>query len=65
MSNNVVFLKYRTDAPTDTQEILACKTCRNKTYLALYDGEGFPRLQCAACGSHTGRFGWVDGEEVK
>ena len=61
----VVFLKYRNDNPTDTQEILACKRCRNKTWTAVYDGaSSYPRLTCAACGIDGGRFGWApEGDE--
>ena len=60
--NNVVFLKYRNDAPTEVKEIIACKVCRNKTFLALLDKGPYPRLQCAACGSHIGAFGWAPEE---
>ena len=59
---NVVFLAFRNpDLKTDVEEILSCSNCNNKTYRAVYreGGESFPQLQCAACGSVAGKFGWV------
>lgn len=62
MSDNVVHLKFSTDkAEPDTLGMLSCSHCRNKTFRMLYDlvPEGFPMLQCAACGAHIGRIGWA------
>ena len=62
-NSNIVFLKFRNDSPTETREIIACKECRNKTFLALYDTGDYPRLQCAACGNLIGSFGWAPDED--
>lgn len=58
---NVVFLAHRNDTPTDMEEILSCKVCKNKAWLAIYRNgiESFPALQCAACGNNAGEFGGV------
>jgi len=61
--NKVVFLAFRTpETKTDVEEILACNNCKNKTYVAVYreGADSFPQLQCAACGSIAGKFGWVE-----
>lgn len=64
----VIFLAFRNpELPSDTVENLTCGTCRNKTWLAVYEekGNGFPRLKCACCGMDGGHFGWVNEEEIK
>lgn len=41
-------------------EYLACRTCRNKTFLAVYDpSSGYPTLKCACCSQNCGRAGWA------
>jgi hypothetical protein len=61
----VIFLAYRNDQPTDTEEVLACKGCGNKTWKAIYpSGQEFPELQCACCGNRIGKFGWVEGDDA-
>jgi len=63
-SENVVFLAFRNpDAPTEVPaaEVLYCKTCRNKTWIAMYyAGSKFPMLRCACCSAPAGSFGWID-----
>lgn len=63
----VVFLAHRNDSGADTTslEVLACKTCKNKTWMAVYEasGNGFPRMRCACCGQDAGHFGWVNDEQ--
>lgn len=62
MSENVVFLAYRTDkAKTDGKEVLACARCKNKAWTVVYDDETnqYPRLLCTACATDGGKFGWV------
>lgn len=57
----VIELKFRNPHTVDDDtHILACKYCRNKTYIFIYDGkDGFPLMKCAACDQHMGRMGWV------
>jgi hypothetical protein len=63
--NKVVFLAFRNDTPTDTQEVLSCSTCKNKTWLARYfPNANFPTMVCAACGQHHGKFGWINDDET-
>lgn len=55
----LVFTKKETTDP-DTQSMIACKHCRNKTFKVLQDmTDQFPFLQCAACDAHIGHMGWV------
>lgn len=65
MSDNVVFLKFRTAAiEADTMAFLSCVVCRNKTYTVTDDKPGgFPLMRCAACGSHIGRTGWAHDDD--
>lgn len=63
MSDKVVYLAF--DNPNlkiEGRDLLACKNCRNKTYVARTDMGEFPELECAACGAQIGAFGWVEGE---
>ncbi len=62
MTDKVVFLAYRNDElKTQTRDFMSCKHCSNKTFVLIYPAqEGFPLLQCAACGNHLGRMGWVN-----
>lgn len=61
----VVELKFRSPHVEDGQRaFLACKECRNKTYLMVDDRPGyFPLMQCAACGMHMGRMGWAHDDD--
>lgn len=60
MSNNVIELKFRSPhVDHDGRDFLACKHCRNKTFLMILDRvDDFPVMQCAACGQHIGKMGW-------
>lgn len=60
MSDNVIFLDFRSpNVEEDERSLLACKTCRNKTYKLVYDApKAFPVLQCCACETDLGRMGW-------
>ena len=63
--SNVIFLAHRNDSPTEVEEMLCCKACKNRTFTAIYRNgiESFPALQCAACGNIAGEFGWVGDEK--
>lgn len=65
MSDNVVFLKFRSPHVEDGERALStCTNCRNKTFLLVHDRpEGFPLMQCAACGAHIGRMGWAHDDD--
>jgi len=44
----------------DERALMACKNCRNKTFLLIHDKPGdFPLMQCCACDAHIGRMGWA------
>jgi len=64
MTERVVYLAYRNpNAEPEARDMTACSHCRNKTFLIVHDKpEGFPMIQCAACGAHIGRMGWANGE---
>jgi hypothetical protein len=62
MNEKVVFLAFANPRKLelDARDFLACKACRNKTYLMIFQGEqSFPLLQCAACGNHAGYWGFA------
>jgi hypothetical protein len=61
MNEKVVFLAFSNErVEPEGRDFLACKYCRNKTFTAIFEGaETFPLMQCAACGSHMGHFGWA------
>lgn len=67
MTGNVVHLKFRSPhVKDDMMSFIACKHCKNKTYvLRCDDPDNFPLMQCAACGSHIGRMGWAHDDEPK
>jgi hypothetical protein len=49
---------------SDGLTFLACKSCRNKTYVLMYDASSaFPLMKCAACGQAMGRMGWYHDDE--
>lgn len=58
--NKVIFLAFKSPhVESDTMAFIACKCCRNKTFVLMEDRVGdFPLMKCAACGSHIGRMGW-------
>lgn len=63
MNDKVIYLAYQNERLVpDGRELLACAHCRNKTFVVVYDGAGFPLLQCPACGCHLGRVGWAPTE---
>jgi ribosomal protein S27E len=64
--SKVVFLAHRNEnMDTEYTEYLACKNCRNKTYVVVYGkASEFPSMRCACCGSEAGYFGWVDEENI-
>jgi len=67
MSNeNVVFLAFSNPSlELGHRDLLACVTCRNKTFTVVFNGhDEFPMMQCPACGSHVGRIGWAPKDEV-
>lgn len=66
MNEKVVYLAYSNPEKLerDVRDLLACKLCRNKTYIMVWqggkDGEtSFPMLQCAACGNGAGYWGFA------
>ncbi len=65
--SDVIFLAHRNPALTTERsapEMLACRTCRNKTYLVRYfEGAPFPTLTCACCGCDAGKIGWAHPEQ--
>jgi len=59
--DKVVYLAFSNqEALTDDMEMMACATCRNKTFTVKYDAEDFPAMHCAACGRSMGRIGWAE-----
>ena len=61
MNEKVVFLAFKNDQmEPDMRDLIACKVCRNKTFIVIYKLESFPLLQCAACQTQIGHFGWTD-----
>jgi hypothetical protein len=63
-SENVIRLDFRSKGVVeDERAMLACKTCRNKTFKLTYENpKNFPLLQCAACDEEIGRMGWWHDE---
>lgn len=60
--DTVVFLAYTNPAmPQEkSMEALACKTCRNKTWVVIYtEGTNYPRLHCPICNCDGGMIGWA------
>lgn len=58
----VVFLAFSNPKEPVENQVLACATCRNKTFTVNYGAPHFPALRCAACGEHMGRIGWANEE---
>lgn len=65
MSDNVIRLEFKSPhCEDDERAFLACKNCRNKTYLLVCDKPNdFPLMQCAACQQHMGRMGWAHDDD--
>ena len=62
---NVIFLKFRNDTPTEIEETLTCGACQNKTWKAVYaNSSNFATLRCCFCGQQAGHFGWVNSEDL-
>lgn len=62
MSKLIRLTSHNDAVETTSQEVLSCGTCKNKTWIAVYEatGEGFARMKCAVCGESAGHFGWID-----
>lgn len=61
IGDNVVFMKFRPEkADFEGLTFCTCAHCKNKTFIVTYDGDEFPMMKCAACGSHLGRIGWAE-----
>lgn len=65
MKNNVVYLKFAGDTPIEElgdRPVIACKECRNKTFILEYrhGGEDFPTMVCSVCNSVISKMGWCD-----
>lgn len=65
MTENVIHLAFKSPHVVDDQRaMIACKECRNKTFLLVEDRVGdFPLMQCAACNQHIGRMGWAHDDD--
>jgi hypothetical protein len=65
MTDNVIHLEFKSPHVADDERgWLACRNCRNKTYLLVSDKrDTFPLLQCCACGEHIGRMGWAHDDD--
>lgn len=66
MSEKVVFLAYSNPSKLekDMRDCLACKKCRNKTFLLVWQGDtAFPLLECAACHNYAGYWGFAGDEQ--
>lgn len=65
MTEKVIFLAFDNPkaSPSD-HDMLACASCRNKTYRCRTDLGEWPELYCAACGSRIGAFGWAEQEQL-
>ena len=65
MADNLIFLAHRREeSKTEVTEHMACKHCRNKTWIVTWTGESeLARMQCAVCGIYAGHIGWVDDKE--
>jgi hypothetical protein len=60
MTDNVVYLAFdNPNVQPDGVHLGSCAACRNKTYKIVHDQHEYPLLQCAACGTHISRIGWV------
>jgi DNA-directed RNA polymerase subunit RPC12/RpoP len=65
VTDNVIHLAFRSPhVEDDERALLACKNCRNKTFLMVRDKvDWFPLMQCSACGQHLGRMGWAHDDD--
>lgn len=65
MTDNVVHLAFRNPhVEDDMMAFMACKHCRNKTFMFQVDIVGdFPLMKCAACQQHMGRMGWAHDDD--
>jgi hypothetical protein len=64
--SSVIHLEFKSPhVEDDFAALLACKTCRNKTFNFTVDQPdgGFPLMRCAACGQHIGRMGWAHDDD--
>lgn len=60
--SNVIELKFKNNSlEAESVSTLACKVCKNKTYIVRQACEqNFPYMVCACCGSEIGTFGWCE-----
>lgn len=65
MSDNLIHLAFRSPmVEEDQRSLLACATCKNKTFRVVVDQPGtFPLMECAACNQHIGRMGWAHDDD--
>ena len=62
--DNVVYLAYKNqNLIEEFITNMACKNCRNKTFVFELDvNHSSPMVKCACCGALIGRCGWSDEE---
>lgn len=64
-NEKVIFLAFKNPNAVEQpmQTFLTCRTCKNKTWKISEGSDGHVnRVDCAACGQHIGRIGWM-GED--
>lgn len=61
MSQEVVYLAFDNPKirPETSVTLLACSSCRNKTYRIEVHPDCGGKLHCAACNSYIGTMGWM------
>jgi hypothetical protein len=66
VNDKVVFLEFRNrETVSERNEFVACKGCRNKTFVLVYEGAiASPLMKCSACGAHIGYVGWMPPEKA-
>lgn len=66
MSDKVVYLAFSNEknCADDGKDVLACNTCRNKTYILRTDLGIWPEVYCACCGARIGASGWAEQERI-
>lgn len=65
MNEKVIYLAYHNENIEDGNYKLACKVCKNKTYLIRGDMGEWPELSCACCNARIGAFGWAGQRDKK
>lgn len=59
MAEKIIFLAYENPKLKQEQFIMACESCRNKTFVIKVSAREWPELYCAACGLMIGAMGWA------